>query len=59
MKISSIGLLPLGLFVGICAGISGVLLQGIETAILWAIVGYFLGKSVQSVLWALRPQTPA
>lgn len=59
MNVPSVGSLSLGLVVGICAGIGGALLHDAETAVLWALVGYFVGKSVQSVMWALKPETAA
>jgi hypothetical protein len=40
------------LFGGLC-GIAGLAFQGIESAVIWSLVGYFLGKSVQSTLLAL------
>jgi hypothetical protein len=59
MYVPSVGSLPLGLVGGICAGIGGGLMYDAEIAVLAALVGYFVGKSAQSVLWALRPETAA
>lgn len=59
MQVPTVGSLPLGLVVCVCGGIAGLLVQDVEIAVLWALVGYFLGKSAQSVLWALRPETTA
>lgn len=35
---------------GVCS-LVGFLGQGMEVAILWALVGYFVVKSLQSVVW--------
>jgi len=59
MQLPSVGSFAPGLVVGICAGAAGVLLHDAEMAVLWALVGYFVGKSVQSALWVLRPETTA
>lgn len=42
-----------GLAVGVCCGVAGLALRGSEAAVLWFVVGYFLGKSLQSVFWTL------
>jgi len=36
----------------LCAGV-GAVFQGIESSVLWGLVGYFLGKSIQSMLWSV------
>lgn len=43
----------LGVVVGGLAGGVGVVFQGPESGVLWSLVGYFLGKSVQSMVWAV------
>jgi hypothetical protein len=35
---------------GVCA-LVGFLGQGLEAALLWALVGYFVAESLQSVIW--------
>ncbi|WP_276259042.1 hypothetical protein [Haloglomus litoreum] len=35
---------------GLCS-IVGLLVQGPDAAALWALVGYFAAKSLQSVVW--------
>ncbi|WP_254824614.1 MULTISPECIES: hypothetical protein [Haloglomus] len=35
---------------GLCSMV-GLLLQGPDAAVLWALVGYFAAKSLQSVVW--------
>jgi len=42
-----------GVVLGIhCAGV-GAVLQGSESSVLWGLIGYFLGKSIQSMLWTV------
>jgi hypothetical protein len=42
-----------GVVLGIlCAGV-GAVLQGIDSSVLWGLIGYFLGKSIQSMLWTV------
>lgn len=36
----------------LCAGV-GAVLQGIDGSVLWGLIGYFLGKSIQSILWTV------
>ncbi len=40
----------LGLVIGLLCAIGGFVVSGPEAAILWFVVGYFLGKSVRSML---------
>ncbi|WP_167837431.1 hypothetical protein [Halosimplex halophilum] len=42
-----------GLLLAALFGAAGVALRGPERAVLWALVGYFLGKSIQSTVWAV------
>jgi len=42
-----------GLVLGLLCGVVGVTLQTPERAVLWALAGYFLGKSIQSTVWAV------
>jgi len=39
-------------FAALC-GVVGAAVQRPERSVLWALVGYFLGKSVQSTVWAV------
>jgi len=42
-----------GVVLGVlCAGVAAVL-QGVEISVLWGLIGYFLGKSIQSMLWTV------
>ncbi|WP_170092925.1 hypothetical protein ACAH01_16535 (plasmid) [Halomicrobium sp. HM KBTZ05] len=34
-------------------GAVGFGLYGVESGVLWAIVGYFLGKSIESLFWTV------
>ncbi|ACV49331.1 hypothetical protein [Halomicrobium mukohataei] len=34
-------------------GAVGFGLYGVESGVLWVIVGYFLGKSIESLFWTL------
>lgn len=43
----------LGLGLGVLCAVVGLLLQGIEGGLLGGLVGYFLGKTIQSMLWTL------
>jgi hypothetical protein len=36
----------------LCAGV-GAVLQGVESSVLWGLIGYFVGKSIQSTLWTI------
>jgi len=42
-----------GVVLGILFAGVGVTLQGIESSVLWGLIGYFLGKSIQSMLWTV------
>lgn len=42
-----------GLGLGALCAIAGLVLQGIEGSILGGLVGYFLGKTIQSLIWTL------
>jgi len=42
-----------GLAAGVVCGVAGVALQGVEAGVLWFVVGYFVGKSLQSIYWAV------
>lgn len=44
----------LGIVLGVLCGLVGVALVEPESGLLSALVGYFLGKSVQSTLWTFR-----
>jgi hypothetical protein len=44
----------LGLATGLLGAVAGLIVGGVESATLWALVGYFAGKSVQSAVWMLR-----
>lgn len=43
----------LGILLGPLCAIVGLAVQGPESAALWAVVGYFLGKTTQSTYWAI------
>lgn len=43
----------LGLLLGIIGGALGWVSQGLDAAVLLLLIGYFLGKSVQSTLWTI------
>lgn len=40
--------------VAILGGIIGFSVYGMDNGFLWLIIGYFIGKTVQSSFWALR-----
>lgn len=42
-----------GLVFGALCGVVGLALQGPDRAVLWLLVGFFLGKSLQSALWTI------
>ncbi|ELZ25626.1 hypothetical protein C475_09214 [Halosimplex carlsbadense 2-9-1] len=42
-----------GLLLAASCGAVGAAVQSPERAVLWALVGYFLGKSIQSTVWAV------
>ena len=42
-----------GLVVGVLGGAAGLALHGVEGGFLGIFVGYFLGKSAQSLFWTL------
>lgn len=42
----------LGVVLGTLCAIAGFAFQGVEGAVLGCLVGYFLGKTVQSTIWA-------
>lgn len=44
----------LGIVLGVLWGLVGVALLDPESGLLSALVGYFLGKSIQSTLWTFR-----
>lgn len=44
----------LGLASGLLGAVVGLVVGGVGGATLWALVGYFAGKSVQSAVWMLR-----
>jgi hypothetical protein len=45
-----------GVALGIlCTGV-GAAFQGVESGVLWGLIGYFLGKSIQSMLWSVTGQ---
>lgn len=39
---------------GVICGVVGLGLQGPERAILWVLVGFFIGKSLESTLWTIN-----
>ncbi|WP_226043197.1 hypothetical protein [Natrinema sp. DC36] len=43
----------LALGLGVIGGIVGITVHGIESGILWALVGYFFGKAIQSIFWTI------
>ncbi|QOS13437.1 uncharacterized protein HfgLR_21010 (plasmid) [Haloferax gibbonsii] len=42
----------------ILCGIAGFVLRGTEGAVLGALIGYFLGKLLQSIFWMLTGNHP-
>jgi len=44
--------LPLSL--GMLCAVVGFTVHGLEGGVLWALVGYFLGKAVQSTIWTFN-----
>ncbi|WP_181691249.1 hypothetical protein [Natronomonas sp. LN261] len=42
----------LGVVFGVLCAIGGLAFQGPEGGVFWSFVGYFLGKSIQSTVWA-------
>ncbi|MFB6142660.1 MAG: hypothetical protein ABEJ30_04880 [Halorientalis sp.] len=42
-----------GMLLGVACAIVGFAVQGPEGSVLWALVGYFLGKSIQSTYWTI------
>jgi hypothetical protein len=44
----------LGIVLGVLCGLVGVALLELESGLVSALVGYFLGKSIQSTLWTFR-----
>jgi len=49
----SIVLRHLGPGLGALFGLVGLIGQGFEAGVLWSLVGFFLGKSLQSTLWTV------
>lgn len=43
----------LGLTMGVIGGVLGGAIGGIEWGVLGALFGYFVGKSVQSMIWTV------
>jgi len=43
----------------VLCGACGIALQGPESGILWLLVGYFLGKVLQSTLWTVTDDYPS
>jgi hypothetical protein len=48
-----------GLVVGVVCGVVGAALQGVEAGVLWFVVGYFAGKSLQSIYWTVTGTHPS
>ncbi|WP_459191727.1 hypothetical protein [Halosimplex sp. J119] len=46
-----------GIVFGVICGAVGLGLQGPEGAVIWLLVGFFVGKSLQSTLWTLSGET--
>lgn len=44
--------LPYGL--GVLGLVVGFAIHGAEGGVLWSLVGYFLGKAIQSTLWTVE-----
>ncbi|WP_435065733.1 hypothetical protein [Halobaculum sp. EA56] len=42
-----------GLGLGALCAVAGLVLHGIEGGLLGGLVGYFLGKTIQSIFWTL------
>jgi len=40
----------LGIVLGVLGGVVGLVVHSTEGAVLWALVGYFLGKSIRSTV---------
>jgi hypothetical protein len=43
----------LGFLLGSICAVVGFTVQGLESGVFWSLVGYFLGKAIQSVLWTI------
>lgn len=43
----------LGLGFGALCAVAGLVFHGIESGLLGGLVGYFLGKTIQSIFWTL------
>lgn len=56
MHASSFAVENLGPLLGVFGGIVGLAVQGWESGVLWCLVGYFLGKSMQSTYWTLAAE---
>lgn len=48
-----------GLTVGALFGVTGAAFSGFDAAILGAILGYFLAKSLQSIFWTFTHESTA
>jgi len=57
MRLLSSAAARLGLFSGLLCGAVGLSVSGPDAALLWGIVGYFLGKALQSTLRTLADPT--
>jgi hypothetical protein len=53
MRILSSATRRLGLVIGFLCAIGGFVVSGPEAAVIWFVVGYFLGKSIRSMLRTL------
>lgn len=53
MRSVSVTMRYLALGLGIAGAVLGVAVHGVESGILWSLIGYFLGKAVQSTFRAV------
>lgn len=48
-----------GLAIGLLSGVVAAVLSGTQAGLLWFVVGYFVGKSLQSLLWTVSGGHPS
>jgi hypothetical protein len=51
------GISWLAVILAITTGGVGLFVSGVEIAVLWALMGYFLGKIIQSTIWTVAGDT--
>ncbi|WP_207592842.1 hypothetical protein [Halomontanus rarus] len=53
MRPLSVTVRSLALGLGALGAVVGVTVYGVEGGVLWSLVGYFLGKAIQSTFWTI------